>query len=292
MVFVHRFVKSVVPVAAVMIGGLAGCSGSATSGPAGNGDSTDSVNEAVAISRCVFGATRQTLDSSSALTFGPSTRLTAASTLTPVQRAHLSAIIPNITTPADFFANVLNGEAFSRIVTEVASGRTFTQYDYSAGGPQGFLFVGETTGRAAAITNDAIAECQVTPLPAAVAPTACVFGTIAGEDEASGLFSVGPVTTLTAHTSLSAIRLEQLRVLTGGVQRTQDEIFHWMDDGHATVRYLTEVATGKRFTEYRTVRGDTSVGLIFSYLTLDVVAVNSDDSLYQCRVAVSPPPSP
>src|SRR5687768_17269366 len=59
--------------------------------------------------RCLFGATKQELLASPALSVGPAVRYTAESSLSPALAAQLSNGIDGLETPADLFAFVQDG---------------------------------------------------------------------------------------------------------------------------------------------------------------------------------------
>lgn len=271
---------AVLPLAALLSLSLGGCAAETRDEAPAPASAEEA--EAVTASSCLFGRTRQQLESSTKLTLGASRRLTAKSALTDVERLQLAAGVDGVTTPAGVFAKAKGGEVFVRDVTETASGRVFTYYSYVAGGDRdGFLFAKDTAARVAIVDDDAVAQCKVS---ARAKATSCLFGLTRAElDQKAGL-SFGKETTLRpTTTSISAIRKQQLILGIGYVASARDAILA-TDDDVVTVRTITEKATGRAFTSYRTHRGDNPVGFVFAEGTLDLVAVDSDESLYQCLV--------
>jgi hypothetical protein len=241
----------------------------------------DETEDAISASACLFGRTRQALEASRALTLGPVTRLTAASALDEYQKVELSAGIDGLTTPADVLGFVQDGEIFVRDLTEKASGRVFSYYRYSAGdNPHGFVMAKGTGARVARIGDDSVYECKVSSRAKA---QVCLFGQTRYElDEKAGL-SFGKETTIRPTTSLSAIRKQQLVLGIGGVVSAKDAVLA-TDDDLVKVRTIKDKKTGKSYTSYRAHRGDNPMGFVFAQGSLDLVAIDSDESLYQCLV--------
>jgi hypothetical protein len=276
--FGHRSLVSMASL--VFFGALAGCSSSTGSVEDPTVDAEES-EEAITAAQCLFGRTRQTLEASSALTLGPATRLTSASPLDEIQKVELSVGVDGLTTPKALFDFVQDGEVFVREVTEKSSGRTFSYYRYSAGdNPHGFVLAKGTGARVAVIGDDSIYQCKVSARKKAVS---CLFGLTRAElDEKAGL-SFGRETILKPTTTLSAIRKQQLVLGIGGVTNAKDAILA-TDDDVVRVRTITDKKTRKTYTSYRTHRGDNPVGFVFASGSLDLVTVDSDESLYQCLV--------
>lgn len=263
----------------VSLSSLVGCAANASSDEPSV--ELEQSEEAISASQCLFGRTRQSLEASSSLTLGPITRLTSASPLDENQRVELSSGIDGLNTPARVFGFVQDGEVFVRDLTEKASGRVFSYYRYSAGdNPHGFVVAKGTGARVARIGDDSVYECSVSARKTA---SVCRFGSTRWElDEKAGL-SFGRETTLRPTTALSAIRRQQIVLGIGGVNSASDAILA-TDDDVIRVRTITDTQTKKSYTSYRTHRGDNPVGFVFASGSLDLVAVDSDESLYQCLV--------
>lgn len=260
--------------------GIAGCA-SATDAADDAPAELEETEDAITAAQCLFGRTRQALEASQALTLGPATRLTAASALDENQKVEISGGIDGLGTPAAVFGFVQDGELFVRDLTEKASGRVFSYYRYSAGdNPHGFVVAKGTGARVARIGDDSVYECKVS---ARAKATSCLFGSTRPEmDEKAGL-SFGRETVLRPTTSLSAIRKQQLVLGIGGVNNAKDAILN-TDDDLVRVRTITDKKTGKAYTSYRAHRGDTAMGFVFAQGSLDLVTIDSDESLYQCLV--------
>lgn len=263
-------------------GALIGCA-SALDGTTGAPDEAvvDESEDAISAAACLFGRTRQSLEASRALTLGPVTRITAASALDEYQKVELASGIDGLTTPAAVLGFVQDGELLVRDVTEKASGRVFSYYRYSAGdNPHGFVMAKGTGARVARIGDDSVYECKVS---ARAKAQVCLFGQTRYElDEKAGL-SFGKETTIRPTTSLSAIRKQQLVLGIGGVTNAKDAVLA-TDDDLVKVRTITDKKTGKAYTSYRAHRGDNPVGFVFAQGSLDLVVIDSDESLYQCLV--------
>lgn len=277
--FGHRSLVSMASLA--LFGALVGCGSSAGALDEDPTAELDESEEAVSAAQCLFGRTRQSLEASRALTLGPATRLTSASALDEYQKVELSVGVDGLTSPKALFDFVQGGEVFARDLTEKATGREFSYYRYSAGdNPHGFVVAKGTGARVAFLGDDSVSQCKVTARTPAVS---CLFGLTRAElDEKAGL-SFGRESLLKPTSSLSAIRKQQLVLGIGGVTNAKDAILA-TDDDQVRVRTITDKKTGKAYTSFRTHRGDNPVGFVFASGTLDLVAVDSDESLYQCLV--------
>jgi hypothetical protein len=258
---------------------LAGCAADAHHDDAHPTDAAEA--DAITAASCLFGRTRHDLESSTKLTFGPSRTLTATSTMTDVDRLQLAAGIDGVTSGPAFFASVQGGHVSVRDVTETATGRVFTSFRYSAGGrSNGFLFAKDTAARVAIVSDDSIAQCKVS---ARAKATSCLFGLTRAELDARTSLSFGTESTLHPTSAISAIRKQQLMLGIGYVATAKDAILA-TDDDVVTVRTITEKKTGHAFTSYRSHRGDNPMGFVFAEGTLDLVAIDGDESIHQCLV--------
>lgn len=241
----------------------------------------DADESAVSAASCLFGRTRGELETKAGLTLGAPRKLTKTTTLDAWETLQLSLAADGATTPAALFALVDGGAVTERTVTETASGRVFTYYRFAVGKKQrGVLFAQGTGARVARIDDDKVGQCAVT---ARAKASVCLFGTTRVELDAKTGLTFGKESTLSPTSSISGIRQQQLVLGIGDVATAKDAILA-TDDDVVRVRTITETKTGRKFTSYRTSRGDNPVGFVFAEGTLDRVVVDSDASLYECLV--------
>jgi hypothetical protein len=227
---------------------------------------------AFAPEQCLFGATKQELLASPALSVGPAVRYTAESTLPAAVAAQLASGIDGLGSAAALFDFVQDGELFQQSVTELASGRTFTLTTYWAGdNPHGFVQLGQGTQRVAKISDDSVEHCLVSPRAALTAAERCAFGDDVADLTLSDRFVASSTTTLTARSKLPALGELQIRALGSSVVQSAREVFAEVDGGAITRWFLTDRATGQRHALYTATRGGELFGLVFAYGTLDVL---------------------
>jgi hypothetical protein len=229
----------------------------------------ESDEQAVSAARCLFGSTRETLEASSALEVGASRTVKLSAALSPDDRRQLARLGNG--DPQAFLRSTDDDEVTVRTVTEKVSGRTFTWVAWHAGdNPQGHLFVGNSTATAAVLGDDSIYSCNVTAQPSPSSFATCAFGSNVTELDRGPGFTRSAFRTLTASTSVSAIRREQLRAIDAYANDGPRGVFSWVDGGRISVRTLTQTSSRRRFTEYRALRGGAPVHRIFGEGTLDL----------------------
>ncbi len=248
--------------------------------------------QAVSAARCLFGTTRETLEASPALEVGAPRTVRVGAALSPDDRRQLARLGNG--DPQAFLRGTDDDEVRFRTVTEKASGRVFTWVSWHAGdNPQGHLFVGNATATAAVLGDDSVYSCNVTAQPSPASVATCAFGASVAElDRGPGL-TRSAFRTLTANSSVSAIRREQLRAIDAYANDGARGVFSWVDGGRISVRTLTQTSTKRRFTEYRALRGGALVHRVFGEGTLDLTLSSIEGGeLVNCTVGSAAACSP
>lgn len=249
------------------------------------GDGCHEPAPAIDTSACLFGTTysdlsqprtdlqivgREKLDAST-----PLTALGAAQVVLAVQRSSHD----DVTTPAEAFAAVDEGEINRVYVWDARARRSFAAYEYGAGdNSYGAIFHRESTVLAAAIHDGDLYECTV------LADT-CLLGEGYRELLADPAFTVGSSRVITAASQLSGVEADAALV---AVQRIHPEVADLAaaiaaaDDDQLNLTTLVHVATGSRFLAVELGAGDTSVGAVFFGGGTRVAALIEDGGFDAC----------
>jgi hypothetical protein len=233
---------------------------------------------------CVFGETFRDLESQPALVVSHRTRLTAASPISELDGRRIVLAVQqsshtDVTTVAEAFARVDQGEINRVAIYEPAAARTFVAFEYGAGdNSYGAYFDGRSDALVARIHDGDVLDC--TP----VAET-CLLGQTFHDLRTDPAFSAVSSRTVTSPSHVVGVEAEQLVIAVHEVRpevTTVAEALDVVQDGEVNVEGFYHAATDRELVAFEYGAGDNSYGAVFFKDSLTLAAAINDGDFYGC----------
>ena len=229
---------------------------------------------------CAFGDTFHGIDRTR-FAFGDNVVLTAASPLSALDAAQVVRAVQasshtDVTTPAEAFARVDQGEINRLEMRDAIGVRLYVAYEYGAGDSSyGAIFLEGEREPSAEIHDGDITECTVTA-------AACLFGQLYG-DLPEGVSTVAEAT-IVAGTAIDAVTEAQIlaaaRLQLPGI--ALPALFELVTDGEVRRRDVRHDATGRAYTFVTYILGDHRWGAAFVAGTAEIAVEIEDNVLARC----------
>jgi hypothetical protein len=235
---------------------------------------------------CLFGDTFYELGEQPAVRITGRRKWTAATSLTPLDQRRVVLAVQqsahtDVTTPAEAFARVDQGEINRVDLYEPAAARTFVALEYGAGdNSYGAFFDGLSDALVARIHDGDILDCTV------VAET-CLLGATYADLRHSPDVDVTRERVITQPGEVAGVEAEQV---VRGVQeswpdvRSLDDALATVDGGEIHVVELVHRPTGTALVAVEYGAGDNSYGAVFYAGSVTLAAAIHDGDFYGCTV--------
>ncbi len=236
---------------------------------------------------CLFGTTFGELLASTATTITGDRRLHVGDALSALDQQRIVLAVQqsshtDVTTPAEAFARVDQGEIRRVDLYDAAGARAFVAFEYGAGDSSyGAVFAYSSTTIVTSIHDGDLASC-------ATPAQTCALGPDWSSTRNDGAFTIKGSRTVTTASELTGVdaanALAAIRVAHADATSLADGLPR-LDQGELNVIDLIHTATDTRVTAYEYGAGDNSYGAIFKTGTTTQVASIVDLTYYDCAFA-------